>query len=287
MRTRVLALLLAVPALAAADAPDAPRLELREVAKTVTEALAGADPAKASPGEARRLAWVAKTEDPKKAIEELRSALEAEKLTVVDAPGATPEEAALTVEGGSGARAIIQLGLSTGAIYLVAKPSAAKAPGTCSAIPEREARITVHASGTNQHGEHHSSEIYWRLSTSRLLDIDGDGILDAFVPRYSEGQCPDEVFWEVYLVRGGCGHSLGEVGPGLLSNDATVPLDASGFRPLTLGSSSTSAGARGIPVKTDVKIRFSVKKGAYTRTKGEKSGGKCHHCARTWCSATP
>lgn len=276
------ALSLGAPGAARAEPPWVAPTEL---VKLIVEELSGADPAKAKPGEARRVAYVIEHKAPKALGEELREALTAEGLRLIDEVYQV-EQAALTVEATNGARALVRLEGRYGEIFVIAKPSATKAPGACAAIPSRAHEVYVHALAIRQDGELGESSKLWRLSTRRLVDVDGDAILDALVPVYKEGQCPEEGFWTVYAVRGRCGHLLGQVGPGLLEPGAiTIPLDASGFRPLSFASELRDLGPRGLPLIVTTTTGFAVSKGRYKQTKRERHEGECHHCATTWCSA--
>lgn len=99
-----------------------------------------------------------------------------------------------------------------------------QAPGECTALPQRTWNATVHARAVNNHGQHHSSDITWQLKTSRLYDVEGDGVLDTFVPLHGRGQCPEQGLWPVYVMRGSCGHPVGTVGPGWLGSElASTP----------------------------------------------------------------
>lgn len=50
-----------------------------------------------------------------------------------------------------------------------------------------------------------------QMRTVFSMDLDQDGILDAAVPSSGKKDCPDQVVWKLYVVRGRCGHTVGEV----------------------------------------------------------------------------
>src|SRR5262249_31885393 len=132
----------------------------------------------------------------------------------------------LVVQAKSGARATIALGKDGGGIATTMRPTTSKPPGACVAIPQVSHRVYVRSGGVNDSGEFHESTRSWELDTTRMLDVDGDGISDVFVPVAPNADaCPGAVSWRVFVIRGTCGHDVGVVGPGDRSDDAhTVPL---------------------------------------------------------------
>lgn len=196
------------------------------------------------------------------------------------------DETTLTVEVGR-ARATIALGERGGTISITPKPSATVAPGKCVAIPDVVHTVDLNSRATGNDGEHHEGTSHWKLSTIRAIDVDGDGIPDAFVPQPgTRSDCPETVMWRVYVTRGTCGHDLGLVGPSFPTVDAS-PLDASGFRPLVAASVTTKRGQRGIPDHITTTNRFAVTKGKYAQVDTVQRIGICHHCATWHCSAVP
>jgi hypothetical protein len=256
------------------------------MATTCADALAAADASKAAPGAATRIAYVNQTAD----IAAARKTFDAESkkrgLTIID--DVDPGGFAVTVEDAAGRRAIVKLGENNGEIVIVPHPTTSTPPGACVAIPAPVWDATVHAGGVNQEGEYNSRDITWRLTTTRMLDVDGDAILDAFVPNHGARQCPEEGTWDVYVVRGTCGHALGTIGPGWFGLDAAlVPLDRSGYRPLTTESEHAKHGAHSpIPEMTTTTTVHRVKRKKYTLVSAKRRTGVCHHCA-VWYCTTP
>ena len=271
-------LLLLVPAIAAADPPT---IEPAEIVAVVAKALATVD-AKATPGTAVVIAHLEKLDVAKQAPA-VRSALA--KLAVVE-DRSESGTTVITVEGSTKARAVIVLAAERGAISVVAKPTAVKPPGACVAIPNvAPVEVDVHSSAIDDRGDHREGSTFWRMASGRLFDLDGDALADAFVPIAPKtGVCPEDFSYRVYVMRGACGHDLGVVGPGSFPwNAAAVPLDASGYRPLTVEWRKSSHGARGIPELTTTTRTFAVKGTTYKQTSVQTSTGTCHHCGVWHC----
>lgn len=165
-----------------------------------------------------------------------------------------------------------------------AKHAPARLAGACIPVPRVEHRVAVESSGINQHGERGEGTVHWRIE-NWLVDIDGDGELDELVPVAPlRNACPWEVRYGVYVVRGSCGHRLGEVGPGSLVGPVTF--DASGFRELRFEAEHAHLGAgsrRGIPVMETRTTVFAVQNGRYRKTRDDVRRGECHHCATSSC----
>ena len=262
---------------------DVPIIAPADLGATAVAALAAADPAHAPRGAAEVIAWSGAVPDLDAARQAVMAAVTAAGLTVVD-PGEPTGPIRLTVEDARGARATIAQDADSGGVSLVARPAHVTPPGRCVVPPAPVWDATVHAGGVDQLGEFHQRDITWRLTTARLADVDGDGVLDAFVPLHATGQCPEDGLYEVYVMRGRCGHRVGRVGPGNL-DAATAPVARSGYRPLTFVRERTRRGAGGIPdmVRTTTQFRFVGK--TYRASKPVTTAGRCHHCAIWTCTS--
>jgi hypothetical protein len=264
---------------AASTAVAEPTVKPADAVATLDAALAVAVDAKAPRAVTTSIALIEKATGIE--IADVRIKIAKRPLTVIE-ERLENDVATITVQAKSGARGTITIGPEGGAITVTLRPTALEAPGACVAIPRVEHHVDVHASSMG-HGEHHSRTINWSLDTSRLLDVDGDGVLDAFVPVAPNAHaCPELVSYRVYLVRGTCGHEVGVVGPGSFAHDASkVPLAASGYRPLTMSSEVPHLGKTGIPEMTTSTRRFEVANNRYTQVDAKTNTGVCHHCA-TW-----
>lgn len=265
---------------------DAPSIPIDAAAATLADALAKVDRSAAKLGETTIIATIAPG-DPAKPVDPgpLRAAINTRKLKILDEhPAGTG--LVIVVEAATGARGRIAVDAGGGTLTLTARPSTAKPPGKCVAIPLMNHAVHVRSRGIDQRGESREGETFWDLKTARIHDVDGDGLVDAFVPIAKRHACPEEVTYRVYAVRGSCGHDLGTLGPGSFEWDAsTVALDASGYRPFTLAAQKTAYGKRRIPEMTTTTRQFAVRKGRYTQISIKRTKGTCHHCALWTCSS--
>jgi len=262
-----------------ASADDAP-LAPTAVADAVTRAIATRD-AGAPRGAGKKLATVAKTTSAERKA--IRDAL-AKAHRIVDEQ-VVGDMLAVTVEARSGARATVALDDNGGEIAVIANPSVVKPPGACVAVPQVKHPLYVHSGGVNQDGEYHEGTTFWGFHTERIFDVDGDGVLDAFVPIAKPADCPEDIQWRVFVIRGACGHDVGIVGKGAIATADVYAVDASGFRPIVVTSESTRGGNRPIPEMTNTRttFAFSPKLGRYEQMRVESHSGVCHHCSRWHC----
>jgi hypothetical protein len=271
-------LLLLVPSIAVASPPT---IKPAEIEGVVAKAIANADP-KAPLGTSVVIAKLEKLDVAREA-KALRDKLAGTIVDDRDDGGAT----VLVVEGANKARVVIALAPEHGGIAVVAKPVVKKLAGACVAIPKvAPIEVDVNSSGVNHDGELTHGSSFWRMDTGRFIDVDGDAIGDMLVPIPPKtGVCPEDFTYRVYAMRGSCGHDLGVVGPGNFQWDAaTVPLDASGFRPITMEQRKARRGARGIPEMTTKLRVFAVKGKAYAGKLVNDSTGTCHHCGVWHCT---
>jgi len=263
-----------------ASADDAP-LAPTAVVDAVGRAIAARDGGVPT-GAGKKLAAIAKTTSAERTA--IRDAL-AKAQRIVD-EHAAGGGLVLTVEAKSRARARIALGDDGGEIVVVANPSAVKPPGACVPVPQVKHPLNLHSSGIDQHGQHHENTTFWGFETERIFDADGDGVLDAFVPIAKQFDCPEDIQWRVFVIRGACGHDVGVVGKGAIAPDSPAAPDVSGYRVIVVTSESTRGGKGPIPEMTNAAttFAFSPKLGRYEQMRAESHSGVCHHCARWHCT---
>jgi len=278
------------PRPAAGDVPSPggpPWVKPADAVAAIAGAIAKPDP-KAPAGTGRVVALVEKG-DPSKDGALIRDGLVKAGFTVLD-DQSEPGGFVVTLEAKTGERVRVAIGAYQGAISLVAKPAKPKLPGACVPIPKVDRPVYVTSGAINQDGEFVQGTTFWGFKTVRQVDVDGDGLDDAFVPVAKQHACPEEVSWRVYVVRGACGHDLGVVGPGSIDHAAAIagPLDASGFRPLVLTAKSAKLGNQRppLPEHTTTTRSFAVRRGAYAQTTTTQRTGVCHHCG-TWSCRSP
>lgn len=108
---------------------------------------------------------------------------------------------------------------STPAPEPVAPPAPPVAlPGNCVAVPSTPIALMEHRSahGYDRYQQKQldfEKDFSWRFETLYDLDLDLDGTMDARVPIAVRGDatCPTEIGWDLYVVRGPCGHFVGRV----------------------------------------------------------------------------
>ncbi len=165
-----------------------------------------------------------------------------------------------------------------------ARKSRPRAPGACVPVPKPDQTFNVHSSGISQDGELLESSQSWQVAR-HTADVDADGELDLLVPilKGNATPCPWNLEYDVYVMRGTCGHRLGRVGPGAPTLEGDVP-DASGFFRLKTESNEITYGKRPIPESYDRVIDWAFRGKSYAKLAERKSGGQCHHCAVSSCS---
>jgi hypothetical protein len=188
-----------------------------------------------------------------------------------------------TVELESGARATLYVDHNSGWITLTPTPAAVKPRGRCVEIPAVRIVISRNSQAVDHHGQFHSNNLDASVETARLHDIDGDAVMDAFVPTAPADACPEQASWKVYVVRGSCGHYVGEVGPGYVEKG---PDRHRGYADL---ETSTSSSARDLkdpaPIVTRSRRQYEMRRGRYRqRSATTTSSGRCHHCGLSSCS---
>ena len=252
-------------------------LTLSEAAKLASKSLSAG---KAQVGEVTLLARFKESKDLQLARDTLTKALKAEGLSIIDTVEAKTSFA-FTAENKAGARALFMVDAGGGSLYAIPKPATKTLTGLCQKVPARDLTIKVHQSALLQ-----ANSLSINLSTTRLIDVDGDAILDAFVPVSKAGVCPDQGSWEVYVMRGGCGYLVGEVGPGALpSQSLLAPLGAGGLRPLTLEAKTSRTSSKGTRELATTTTTFHGVDGVYTKQSATTDAYSCPHCASWYCTS--
>jgi hypothetical protein len=160
-----------------------------------------------------------------------------------------------------------------------------KLAGACVPVPNQRWVVEVASEGVGSNGRRYSGRTTHGVETMFFWDLDGDGQLDALAPVARPGAsrrgCPWEVEYEVYLMRGACGHDAGRVGPGNLDVVPTSAPGASpaGLLPLAFTAEWSTTGPQGIPVRSARRTSFAASGMRYQKTSDQTTEGVCHHCA--------
>lgn len=272
-------------ALATTSRADTRHLKAEELAGAVLDALAAGDPARAKRGATTPIASSGAAADLDAMRAQLVAAFADAGVVVIDG-GDPTGPIRMTVADRRGVRATIVQDADQGRATLTARPSKVTPPGRCVVPPAPTWDVTVHASGIDQRGQHREADINWRLATARLADVDGDAVLDAFVPNHRAGQCPEDTTFDVHVMRGACGHLVGTVGPGWIADDLVATrVDRSGYRPLVLEQRTPRPGKRRIPEMVTTVTTFRFRGTAYRATKSTVDVGLCHHCSTQSCTS--
>ena len=259
-----------------------------DIAKTILREIDQLKPT-AKAGVANTVAQIAgvKPADLAKRMAPIKAALGKQSLTIV-AEYVEEGVVYLTVEATQGGRARIHLGPTGGEIWVMPRPvSATKAPGKCVAVPKVSHPVYVNSMGIGQDGETYQGQNYWGFKTVRLADVDGDAILDSFVPvAKGKHDCPEKVSFRVYAMHSSAATTSASVGPGSVGGNVNaVPVDLSGWKPISTSATSNSHGKASIPESITTTRGWAVKAGRYAEISKRQSGGKCHHCATWSCTA--
>ena len=122
--------------------------------------------------------------------------------------------------------------------------------------------------------------------TSRPLDVDGDGVMDTFVPMVPPGRCAPEVDYAIYVMRGECGHHVGRVtGPTSLGEGSHGGLrDLQTHRRWSeLTDPARPPGPDNVATLHEVTVTWVARDGVYEATSAEERQGVCHHCPIAEC----
>lgn len=219
--------------------------------------------------------------------------------TVIDEGERHAQARFATLEEAPGGRRVLmsleavwgEAGRLRGTLEEVASPRAlARLPGACLPIPAASFSWQISSSTIGHDGELYSDSRRQTATTTRMVDLDGDGVLEAFVPvaRWGKGprqvaDCPDDLRWDVWIVRGQCGHLVGRVEGETPAHDTwKTPIGPSGLRELVMESEQSSHTER-LPRLDHFARRHRFNGKGYVKIGEKRSGGTCHHCASWWC----
>jgi hypothetical protein len=163
----------------------------------------------------------------------------------------------------------------------------ASLPGACVKPPEVSRRFESDVSGIDQEGESFFARLGYVVGAWDAVDLDGDGVLDRFVPRPKGGRCPWEVTFDVYVMRGECGHLVGSV-TGDFAQESHVAGFVRGLRAITTRSEWATHGSKRPLPEHHSRTRRYVFDGKQLRERSDDTRtGVCHHCGVASCRELP
>lgn len=156
-------------------------------------------------------------------------------------------------------------------------------PGACVAIPNNdwilERRITPSQPSEHQDDGFVSDEV--RYSSSRVADLDGDGVLDAYVAVPEQGDCVDDMHLALYIVRRGCGHYVGTV-EGRIQRPPTR--GAARLPDLTtIERETVQIGPRDTVMRVHTRV-YHFDGTLYREVSHSQTDSNCDHCSSDWCT---
>jgi hypothetical protein len=281
----VTAILLGTAAVAHADLPRVSLQSPEALMLVITDAVAD-PPAELARGATVEIGTLLPGSAWRESAAALDDELEALGATVV-ARGSTATDEHRTIELAGGARATLVIRPGGGSVSLTPRPIEPRLRGKCVAIPAVNHTVRRHSNEIRHpHGRHHQGrrrmgDMHHAVGTTRFHDLDGDAVLDAMVPSLGATSCPDEATWDVYIVRGTCGHHVGTVGPGQVT---PRPTRHHGLADLVT-THRVSKTVKGQPEIQTATTTYAMKRGRYRKVKTVRSEpGRCRHCAVSTCA---
>ncbi len=116
-------------------------------------------------------------------------------------------------------------------LYPVAHVALDAPPGACVIPPTTAFGFRMEVEARDEDAEPFRYVTGLEIGPIEPIDLDGDGELDRFVPRKNAGKCPRDLIYDVYLMRGECGHLIGSLS-GELRDDSHISKLSHGVRTL-------------------------------------------------------
>ncbi len=164
------------------------------------------------------------------------------------------------------------------------------APGPCVPVPQVRQIIGVLSREAHPRPEQSAPEEQRRSAeTVWHVDLDRDGQHDAFVPVFDHGYCTHEHRYDVYLMRGDCGHLVGQT-HGL--PELFTPATADALQPLIVRRRwAEITNPKRPPSYDNVATLIQAERvyraidGRYVASDEVTRRGTCHHCGMPRCRA--
>ena len=216
-----------------------------------------------------------------------------EMIDSVEEEGGGMRGATVQQKGGARKRAYVLLGPVRerlhGLVRTVTPPDTpVPLPGECVPIPRTSFDIYVHVHPDREHDPELSDEVRslrFGFRTERRFDLDGDGILDALVPVADRAYCPWDVRRQLYVVRGGCGHLVGEIeGQWVTTRLHVIGGARRGLKPIETKTETSDGYDPTEPNHTTTEWRYHFDGRRYRVYDRDERRSVCHHCAGKTCT---
>jgi hypothetical protein len=168
-------------------------------------------------------------------------------------------------------------------------PSAWVPHGPC--VPVPASAFEVRVSRREAHPPPDREAGYERdvvLRTRGVMDLDGDGNVDQAVPVLGNQPCPESASYDLYVMRGSCGHLVGRVA-GLPAGTADGHRE-NGLRTLEVARRWTAitnprrpTGPENVATLFEATHRYTYDGASYQGSVAHERSGVCHHCALAHC----
>ncbi len=155
----------------------------------------------------------------------------------------------------------------------------------CVTPPERAHRIHVSSAGIDTFGDRRHGSSNRTYETHVGVDVDGDARGDTFVPvpDVDEHTCPWDLGWEIYVMRGECGHLVGRIDGRPIDETDVAPFVGGVRRIETVAHWGTSEGVGPEPTQRTRVRTYAMRDGTLHAVGDEQNQAPCAHCSITSC----
>lgn len=170
------------------------------------------------------------------------------------------------------------------------RPIAMRSP--CVPLPTPVVRVHEERREANPPPEREDPTEHTRwFRTRRSFDVDDDGVLDAIVPEVEPRDCPHEVEYSIYVMRGTCAHLVGRT---LGLPHIAGPPRAGRLRDLRthrrwgeITDRTRPMGPHNVATLHEVTTPYTAPRGTYRAGASSEHTGVCHHCSMPSCRIVP
>lgn len=183
-------------------------------------------------------------------------------------------------------------GVVHGTLGWVVAPQPMLLGSACVVPPQRDVQVSIRSREANPPPEREAPhEARWSFRTMRMNDLDGDGRLDAIVPIVEPTDCPHEIEYELYVMRGACGHLVGRTlgfpqpaGAGRRGQLRDLRTER---RWAAITDRRRPPGPHNVATLHEVTTPYVARAGTYRAGSPVTRSGTCHHCGIPTCRVIP